>query len=123
MCEPDDADMYELSDVEPLIYDLCRICALPNDELVSIFGEEGIRRQLQQKINYCLPVQVNLLVIIISINVFYYIQDCFYIRWKPRIFCRSLFVTSVLNSWSKVINWPAYAWKLNKPLRRNMRNW
>ena len=43
----------------------CRVCAQDNRTLISIFGEEGIFRQLITKLRYCLQIIVSVLQVII----------------------------------------------------------
>lgn len=41
-------------------YELCRLCTSNEGTKMNIFREEGRRRQLQTKIQTCLPIQVRL---------------------------------------------------------------
>jgi hypothetical protein len=38
---------------------LCRVCALETENLVSVFGEEGTELQLEGKIHWHLPIEVS----------------------------------------------------------------
>jgi hypothetical protein len=38
---------------------LCRVCALETENLVSVFGEEGTELQLAGKIHWHLPIEVS----------------------------------------------------------------
>ncbi|KAF4524742.1 hypothetical protein B566_EDAN013811, partial [Ephemera danica] len=51
-------DEMSFLDIDPPLEDLCRMCALPSTTMINVFGERGIKEQLQQKINLCLPIQV-----------------------------------------------------------------
>lgn len=48
-------------------YELCRLCTSNEGTKMNIFREEGRRRQLQTKIQTCLPIQV-------SLNIFFSIE-------------------------------------------------
>jgi hypothetical protein len=38
---------------------LCRVCALETENLVSVFGEEGTKLKLAEKIHWHLPIEVS----------------------------------------------------------------
>jgi hypothetical protein len=38
---------------------LCRVCALEMENLVSVFGEEGTKLKLAEKIQWHLPIEVS----------------------------------------------------------------
>jgi hypothetical protein len=42
-----------------LVNQLCRVCALEAENVVSVFGEEGIKLQLAEKIHWHLPIVVS----------------------------------------------------------------
>lgn len=46
------------SDVDLKFQDLCRLCASYDNVKISLFGDEGKRRQLRRKIQSCLPFKV-----------------------------------------------------------------
>jgi hypothetical protein len=38
---------------------MCRVCALETENLVSVFGEEGTKLKLAEKIHWHLPIEVS----------------------------------------------------------------
>jgi hypothetical protein len=42
-----------------VINQLCRVCALETENLVSVFGEEGTKLKLAEKIHWHLPIEVS----------------------------------------------------------------
>lgn len=47
---------------------ICRLCSKMNRFVIHIYGEEGERMKLAEKINAYLPIEVNILFIFITLN-------------------------------------------------------
>lgn len=56
---------------EPKFSDLCRLCAKYDSVKISVFSDEGKRRELQRKIQSCLPFKV------ISIYSYFGLHSCY----------------------------------------------
>jgi Zinc-finger associated domain (zf-AD) len=76
---------------------ICRLCAQESEDVVQIFGEEGIALRLPEIISACLPIIVNLCVTssdLFLISAFYQVsrEDAL-----PQVSCRAC-VSALQNS-------------------------